>query len=264
VYGDGTPEEFELFFEQMDHNVAGLCETPGNHDWNTRSKSAAMGEIPSGYEAFWSRFAPPLSQQPIDASKRGGARYEHFADLAGWRLIFLDTGPCEHNPWPMGDPARVAWLRQTLSGAPGRAKMVFAHHSRLSRGKHGDIDDVDALWQTLFDANTGAPLVALTMAGHDHNVSVYGPRPRSHPRNGSVEFAKGIHIVVNGAGGRGHDTGFVGTTPDLFFDDDNYCVSRINLLNGTAADVDFLSFGPKKDPPAGVTPTALRTLQIRL
>src|SRR5687767_4572388 len=92
VYDKGTPHEFVKFLEQMGGRVEEICETPGNHDWDTRSASSATGDIPSGYEAFWKRFASPKSRQPIDLSKRGGARYEHFVDVDGWRLVFLDTG----------------------------------------------------------------------------------------------------------------------------------------------------------------------------
>ncbi len=89
------------------------------------------------------------------------------------------------------------------------------------------------------------------MAGHDHNVSMYGPRSRNNPQGPSVSFAQGIHVFVNGAGGDGHYShdGFLffggsGTRPDLFADDDNFCVTRINLLSATAVDVDVLDFGP--------------------
>ena len=262
VYENGTDAEFERFFNQMDRNVRDLCETPGNHDWNSPATSPATGDIPGGYEAFWSRFSPPSSQQPIDKTKRGGARYEHIRDINGWRLIFLDTGPCKGHPWPMGDANRTDWLRRVLSETPGRAKIIFAHHSRLSRGKHGDIRDVDGLWRTLFSAATGAPLASLTMAGHDHNVSVYGPRPSSHPEGGSVAFAQGIHVIVNGAGGHGHDLGWRGTRPE-FFDEDNFCVTRINLLDARSADVDILSFGPN-NPPTVTVPAVLKTITIRL
>ena len=263
VYNDGKPNEFEKFFEQMDRDVTGLCETPGNHDWRTTAASASAGTIAAGYEGFWGRFTPPLSRQPIDTTKRGGARYEHFIDLGGWRLVFMDTGLCKDEPWPAGDPGRVAWLRQAITETPGRAKIVFAHHSRLSRGKHGDVRNVDTLWRTLFDERTGAPLVAMTLAGHDHNVSVYGPRRRDNPQNGSVAFRDGIHIMVNGAGGRGHDTGFRGTRPDVFFDDDNFCLTRITLVDERSADVEVLSFGTN-DPPTVTTPSVVSTLQLLL
>lgn len=261
VYNNGRPKEFAAFLEQVDHNLTNLCEVAGNHDWNSRSDSPQTGEIPSGYETFWNRFPPPASRQPIDAAKRGGARYEHFIDISGWRLIFLDTGPCKGNPWPMGDPGRVAWLKETIAGGPGRRQVVFAHHSRVSTGKHGNNPNVDTLWRTLFEPVSGAPLVALTVAGHDHNVSLYGPRSKDRPEQESVEFSRGIHVLVNGAGGQGHDAAFVGTPPDLFFDDDHFCITRLRLTE-EAAVVDILSFGTN-DPPTKTTPDVLKSLVIR-
>ena len=55
------------------------------------------------------------------------------------------------------------------------------------------------------------------VGGHDHNVSLYGPRPRSLPEAGSVPFAQGVYILVNGAAGAGHYEPKVGTPPDLLF-----------------------------------------------
>jgi 3',5'-cyclic AMP phosphodiesterase CpdA len=263
VYNDGKPKEFERFLDQMDGHVADLCETPGNHDWRTTTTSAATGTVPAGYEGFWGQFPPPLSRQPIDTTKRAGARYEHFVDLDGWRLIFLDTGLCGDDPWPMGDAERVTWLRKALRDTPTRAKIVLAHHSRLSRGKHGDVEEVDAVWQALFDEVTGAPLAALTLSGHDHNVSVYGPRPQIDPESESVDFAQGIHVMVNGAGGQGHDTGFRGTVPDRFFDEDHFCVTRITLQTPQRADVEVLSFG-HNDPPTVAQPAVLHTLTLQV
>ena len=263
VYDDGTPEEFEMFSQQMDGDLAGICETAGNHDWETRSTSSETGEIPSGYEAFWTRHRPHGARQPIDTSKRGGARYEHVIDPAGWRLLFLDTGPCKGNPWPMGDAARTRWLQDALTSTAGRAKVVFAHHSRLSKGKHGDIKDVDDLWRALFTAQ-GVPLAALTVAGHDHNVSLYKPRPQRNPDREAVPFDRGIHVLVNGAGGRGHDVAFRGTDPDQFSNDRDYCLTRLNLIDPRSLDVEILSFGPDKQPAPNVVPQLKHTLQIRV
>ncbi len=62
-----------------------------------------------------------------------------------------------------------------------------------------------------------------------------------------MTFTKGIHVHVNGAGGNGHYSGSGlladGTRPDLFFDDDDYFVTRINLIDDRSADVDLLNFG---------------------
>ncbi len=262
VYNDGKPDEFDRFFDQMDRNVADLCEVAGNHDWNTHSGADLPDRVPTNYEAFWSRFPPPLSKQPINQAARGGARYDHVKDIGGWRLIFIDTGPCKKKAWPMNDETRRTWLRARLTETPGRAKILFAHHSRLSKGKHGDVDQVDPLWRDLFDPTTSAPLVALTVSGHDHNVSWYRPRPKNHPGGGEVPLAKGIFVHVNGAGGSGHDEPFFGSSPD-WKDADNYCVTRITLVSPTAADVSILGFG-EGVPLPGATPALLKNFELRL
>lgn len=258
IYKHGRPKDFDRFLEQIDGNTADMCETAGNHDWETTDTTDDAGTFPSAYEAFWTRFAPPLSCQPIDRTKRGGARYDHVIDRDGWRLVFLDTGPCNEQVWPVGDPARLEWLRSALD-TPGRAKIVFAHHSRLSRGKHGDVTNVDPLWRALFAAD-GTPLAALTMAGHDHNVSVYDPRNCNAPAAGATTFERGIHLVVNGAGGHGHDIAFRGTKPE-FSDDDNFCLTRIDLIDAHNAVVEILSFGPE-DPPAVAHPSVVCRLPL--
>ena len=73
----------------------------------TRHSDAPFPDrTPIGYERFWSRFPPPQSAQPIDTTKRGGARYDHVKDIDDWRLVFVDTGPCNDEDWPVGDPDR--------------------------------------------------------------------------------------------------------------------------------------------------------------
>jgi hypothetical protein len=162
----------------------------------------------------------------------------------------------------------VTWLRDNLK--PGRANILFAHHSRLSCGRHGNNDELDALWKALFDPD-GRPRFAFTMGGHDHNVSVYGPRSKDDPEDKSVAFAKGVHVFVNGAGGDGHYSQsdllravllVRGEKPDIFKDDDHYFVTRINLISATEAHVDQLDFGKKAagDP----APVAQSLVKIRL
>jgi hypothetical protein len=264
VYPSGDTKAFTEFFAQMDHDVRLLCEPPGNHDWKDDPSLPPNGRIPHGYDTFWQ--GHPESRQPVNANKKGGARYEHAIDVDAWRFIFLDTGDYDTNPWPAGDPARVTWLKNTFR--PGRSNIVVSHHSRLSRGLHGDNDKLDALWRLLFD-DAGAPRAAFTLGGHDHNVSMYGPRSRDNPSGPSVAPDKGIHVFVNGAGGDGHYTqngffglGASGTIPDIFADDDHYCVTRINLIDAKSADVEVLDFGKqaKGDP----LPVAKSLVQIRL
>jgi hypothetical protein len=137
----------------------------------------------------------------------------------------------------------VTWLTSNL--LPGRANIIFAHHSRLSRGRHGNNDDLHRLWTLLFDPD-GTPRATLTVGGHDHNVGVYGPRARSNPAGPPVAFAKGIHVVVNGAGGDGHYSQGLfahGTRPDRFRDDDHFCITRIDLVDARTLVADVLDFG---------------------
>src|SRR5262245_23429624 len=241
VYPNGDSSAFAEFFDQMDRDARLICETPGNHDWMDDPVVPGAGRIPHGFESFWGQH--PESRQPIDNTKTGGARYEHFIDLDGWRLFFLDSGDYDVAAWPAGDESRVTWLTSHL--LPGRANIIFAHHSRLSRGHHGDNDRLHRLWQLLFDANA-VPRVALMLGGHDHNVSIYGPRDRNHPKDGSVAFDRGIYIVVNGAGGDGHySQGLLmrGTNPDIFKDDSRFFMTRLTLVDARTLDVDILDFG---------------------
>jgi hypothetical protein len=63
-------------------------------------------------------------------------------------------------------------------------------------------------------------------------------------------------VHINGADGHGHDstsgtfTGFlrpIRGTKRQVADDDNWCVTRIGLIGGRAADVSIMSFG-NQDP----------------
>ena len=261
VYPDGKTKDFAEFFRQTDHDVSIMCETSGNHDYRDDVDSPQTGRIPHGYDTFWR--SHPESKQTVDTSKKGAARYDHFIDIDAWRLIFLDTGDYDNgHPWPAGDESRVTWLKNTFK--PGRSNIVVAHHSRLSRGHHGNNDKLDPLWKTLFDPS-GLPRVAFTIAGHDHNVNVYGPRSKDNPKGHSVSFDKGIHVFVNGAGGDGHySSGFFafGTRGDIYSDDDNFCVTRINLIDATSIDVDVLSFGTTARKPPVPIPESF--VKIRL
>jgi hypothetical protein len=247
VYPHGKDRDFAEFHVEMQTNVSRMCETPGNHDWEN-----VVNGIASGYERFWFTHQ---SLQPVDKTKVGGARYEHVIDenTNGWTLVFLDTGECgdlitAKNPWPAKDrDARKAWLQKVVSGA-GRTKIIFAHHSRLSYGNHGDNDGLQEMWRDLFDPE-GNPRVAFTLAGHDHNVSVYSPRPADDPKSARVAINRGVPIFVNGAGGAAFYTYHNGTLPNTSFEevhkDDAYCITEIELIDQQNVAIKFLNFGNK-------------------
>jgi hypothetical protein len=253
VYEHGKPQEFAKFLAQMGNDVSLMCETTGNHDWMTRTSDRSDAQ-PVGYEGFWSKFPPPRSKQPIDKSKVAGARYEHFIDLNGWRLIFPDTGALEYLPaWPMDNPAREQWLKDAIAGGNGRAQILFTHFSRLSWGQHGDNKGVSKIWEALFDA-AGQPRAVCTIGGHDHNVSLYKFRDRDLQE---TDATHGIQIWVNGMGGAGPYRRLVGTSTGMIYpksaaDADDpimYCVTQVELVDATHATVRLLSFGssPKSD-----------------
>lgn len=256
VYHTGSTEEFDDFLAQMDHDVSLMCETAGNHDWDGARRRPGIGLIPRGYEQFWSAHA---SQQPIDTSKNSGARYEHFRDVNGWRLVFLDTGQCggrcDSDAWPFSEQTQSVWLQNALA-EPNRAKIVFSHHSRLSWGSHGDNPGLQKLWELFFDS-TGTPLVAVTLSGHDHNVSVYKPRDRG--LNVTADEQAGVQIIVNGAGGAGHYPRTRGTRAEIYprsshpsDDKTTYCVTRITIDDTAAAELVILGFG--HNPSSGTGP----------
>lgn len=250
IYNDGTEGQYAAFLKQITDSgqvnpLGKMCSTAGNHDWHTLHTAGFGAPYPEGYETFWTQ---QQSLQPVDATKKSGARYEHFIDLNGWRLIFLDTGPLDEDgvgrgAWPMGDQSRALWL-DTVLNTPTRTNIIFAHHSRLSCGNHGDNPGVQAIWRQLFD-NTGQPRAVFTVAGHDHNVSVYKPRGAALQVTG---LDKGVQIIVNGAGGTGLNTYAHGTPPDAYpgpmsGNSPGYCVTQIELIDAQHAHLQILSFG---------------------
>jgi hypothetical protein len=259
IYERGQTKEYAHFLKQMGGDVSLMCETTGNHDWINRLNDHPNA-TPIAYEAFWSRFPPPHSQQPIDTSKVGGARYEHFIEFNGWRLIFVDSGALEFRPsWPFNDQSRLTWLKSALHGVPGRAKMVFSHFSRLSWGKHGNNPGMAEVWKSLF-ADDGKPLAVCTLAGHDHNVSLYKPMDRNLA---PTDAAHGVQIWVNGMGGAGPYKREKDPSPNMVYpksaepadDPITYCVTQIELIDATTAKMRLFSFGP--NPVANQNPTML-------
>jgi len=260
VYTSGSTKEFSKFFKQFGGKVSEVCAIPGNHEWRTAKNVQGAGEIADGYETFWSAAKPPDSHTVIHADQTGHARYDYFNhEVPGWRLIFVDTGAAgeDEGNWPRGLASRVGWLSETLRGTPGRSKILFTHHSRLSRGNHGDQDGLQKLWENLFDGAGERPLVSCTLSGHDHNVSIYTPRGKQPGQMKSP--ADGIWILVNGAGGRNHDEPDNGTPPEMS-DVNNFCLTRISFLDERSADLEVLSFGT-----GSVTePTLLDNLTVRI
>jgi len=240
VYDRGKADEFAQVPSQLG-DLSKVAALPGNHDWKTVSSDAGV-EFPREFDAFWRDHAPPLSKRPLELTKTGSARYDCALRVGDWDLILVDTAVAgeDEGAWPKDDAGRIEWLESKLAG-PGRSRILFTHHSRLSSGSHDDQPGIDSLWRQLFDPNTGTPRVALTVAGHDHNCSLYEPRLANSSKKATGSKV-GVWIHVNGAGGRYLVTHSGGTTPDRKYGD-GFCVTRIQLLSAKAAELDLFSFG---------------------
>jgi len=86
----------------------------------------------------------------------------------------------------------VAWLKADLAASPRRCKLAYFHRPRWSSGRHGDADDLAALFQVLYDAR-----VTLLLSGHDHDYERFAPLGPS----GEVEPGRGVRQFVVGTGG---------------------------------------------------------------
>jgi hypothetical protein len=116
-------------------------------------------------------------------------------------VIAVDVGACDVVPERCGAGGPVvAFLRRTLADAadnpPAACTVVAWHQARWSELGHGDLEHVDAVWRTLFDAPR-AQRPDLVLNGHDH---LYERYPRLDER-GRADPG-GIPEVVVGTGGR--------------------------------------------------------------
>jgi acid phosphatase type 7 len=139
----------------------------GNHEHRTLGAA--------GYFGYWGARAG-----------ESGKGYYGF-DLGDWHLVALnseiDAGPAS---------PQVAWLKADLAASPRRCKLAYLHRPRWSSGRHGDADDLAALFQVLYDAR-----VTLLLSAHDHDYERLAPLGPS----GAVEPGRGVRQFVVGTGG---------------------------------------------------------------
>jgi hypothetical protein len=140
---------------------------PGNHEHRTPGAA--------GYFGYWGARAG-----------ESGKGYYGF-DLGDWHLVALDS---EIDAGPASP--QVAWLKADLAASPRRCKLAYFHRPRWSSGRHGDADDLAALFQVLYDAR-----VTLLLSAHDHDYERLAPLGPS----GAVEPGRGVRQFVVGTGG---------------------------------------------------------------
>lgn len=73
-------------------------------------------------------------------------------------------------------------------------------------------------------------------------MSLYKSRGRDTPGQPAAAGTKGIHVLVNGAGGNGLYRDTKGSAPDVH-DFDNFAVTRITLVSESESIVEVFGFG---------------------
>ena len=188
VYETGSAEEFRRNYAPLYGAMEDItAPTPGNHEWGNRDE---------GYDAYWRRV-------------RGAVRPYYSFKTAGWEILSLNSEIDVDN-----DSDQMRWLRAAMS-EEGSCRIAFMHRSYLSAGRHGDQEDLSAIWQALRGR------AAIVLGAHDHNMQ------RFKPRDGLTQF-------VSGAGGDGLYESDENDPRLAWDEDDVYGGLRLELRPGLA------------------------------
>ena len=115
-----------------------------------------------------------------------GVGYYSF-DLGAWHIVVLNSSA------PVGQGSlQAAWLRADLAASQARCTLAAWHHPRYSSGRHGNADEMRAMWRELYTA--GADVV---LSGHDHDYERFAPQDADSGLDGD----RGVRQFVVGTGG---------------------------------------------------------------
>lgn len=172
AYDNGTAEEFAQCYDPTwGRHLDRTRPVPGNHDYYT--------DDAQGYFDYFG----PLAGEP------GQGWYSY--DLGQWHIVALNTN-CDDVGGCGEDSAQLAWLVDDLGAHPSRCTLAYMHHPLFSSAGHGDEADLDAIWETLYDAG-----VEVVLAGHDHTYERFAPMTPG----GDPDPERGITQFVVGTGG---------------------------------------------------------------
>jgi hypothetical protein len=173
AYEDGKPEEFaSCYAPSWGQFKARTKPAPGNHEYHTDDAEgyfeyfgAAAGDPDEGYYSY---------------------------ELGRWHVIVINSNCDEVGGCGEGSP-QERWLRNDLREHPARCTLAYWHHARFSSGGHPNADDMEPIWQALYDA--GADVV---LSSHAHIYERFAPQtPQGEP-----DRRRGIRQFTVGTGGR--------------------------------------------------------------
>lgn len=203
VYDNGTTTEYANCYGPS-WGVASIKSrtrpVAGNHEYNTPGATgyygyfgAAAGDPLKGYYAY---------------------------DAGAWRIYVLNSN-CAAIAGGCGDGgAQETWLQNDLAANPRACVAAMWHHPRFSSGEHGSSTLMQAIWQTLYDANAD-----LILVGHDHDYERFAPMTAT----GALDNARGIVEMVVGTGGRSHYATTNVQPNSLVRNSDTYGVLKLTL-----------------------------------
>jgi len=172
AYEDGTLAEFNSCYQpSWGAFKARTRPAPGNHEYGTGNAS--------GYFSYWGAVAGNPAQ--------GWYSY----DLGKWHVVSLNSNCSYVGGCAAGSP-QEAWLRADLAAHTARCTVAYWHHPRFSGGQVTNEDDMQPLWQALYDANAD-----LVLSGHAHNYQRFAPQNAL----GVADSARGLREFVVGTGG---------------------------------------------------------------
>jgi acid phosphatase type 7 len=180
AYNSGTPEQFECYDGSWGRAYDRTRPALGGHDYRT--------EGAAGYMAYFADALEPMDDSALDP-RRGWYAY----DLAEWRIYVLNS-ICQHVDGGCGEGSpQEQWLRDDLAAHPTACVAGVIHNPRFSSGRKGNEDEVEALWDALYDA--GAELV---LSGDNHAYERLAPMNAT----GDLDLDGGVRQFVVGTGGR--------------------------------------------------------------
>ncbi len=164
IYNDGTNAEFTNDFDPLwGSYLAKMKSTPGNHGWANHS---------TGWDVYHSALYATW----------GSLHYGSYM-LGDWMIVWvnsyegasLSTSPVPEGAIVLGQtsgPAKTMlnWLDALFLANPGTAKIVVCHTNIWGSGGHGNVSQMQPLWQRL-PGNA-----AIVLNGHTHNDEVQQPR----------------------------------------------------------------------------------------
>jgi acid phosphatase type 7 len=169
VYESGTTTEFAQCYDPTWGQFKNRTRPAvGNHEYKT-----------TGADPYFEYFG-----QTAGEPDKGYYSY----DLGEWHIIVLNSNCSKAGGCKAGNP-QVRWLIQDLRDHPSSCALAYWHHPRYSSGQWGNTEQMDVIWQILYENG-----VEIVLSGHDHNYERFQPiglNGASDPEFGIIQFVVG-------------------------------------------------------------------------